>query len=112
MSRHFRLWPVPATPGGRADRGSCPPSALKDGFPCEESDGVFPALSASSCEAKESGAASMSDERNWVDLSGHGFSVSVAEFVHPPGSRLVLLRGVGQLEIGRASCRERGCQDV
>src|SRR3546814_9917568 len=77
----------------------------------EESDGVFPALPASSCEIKESGAATMSDERNWVDLSGHGFSVRVAEFARPPGSRLVFIRGDGP-QIGRPSCRERVCPYV
>src|SRR3546814_4795526 len=76
---------LPISWGQRVDS----PPTLKDGFSREESDGVFPALPASSCEIKESGAATMSDERNWVDLSGHGFSVRVAEFARPPGSRLV-----------------------
>src|SRR3546814_5675842 len=40
----------------------------------------------------------MSDERNWVDLSGHGFSVRVAEFARPPGSRIFFIRGDGPLD--------------
>src|SRR3546814_7438367 len=98
---------LPISWGQRVDS----PPTLKDGFSREESDGVFPALPASSCEIKESGAATMSDERNWVDLSGHGFSVRVAEFARPPGSRLVFIRGDGP-QIGRPSCRERVCPYV